>query len=558
MREVGSMVFRLTLDELARRPRITKRLAFVGLVGFSMVSSNAVAEETRSATPPPSPIAVPENPSASDENAGATFLQMADDQDSKKVVAVADYRSALRESYWNNPKLLSERARLRSTDYKVPLARAEYGPKLDFRVGRGYQRAERAITTTASSETRSAWVTTASLVVSMPLYSFGRLAANERSAWAEVSYGRSVLQSVEADTLFDALNSYNAVLRDRQGVRIASDNLNLLQQELRDNKARFTVREVTITDVQQVETRLGQAQAQLLASKMTLAASEAAFVRVVGALPGESLAPLPDLSIPVPTLQAAYEYANKHNPIVLAALARERISRARQESTKAAMLPRIDLSGTAQTAIDQPFNGRRQSDLRGEVVVSGPIFNSGSNSARVAEAAAVNEADWQLIDSARRDMHNELADAWNEWRIQLASIERYRRAWNSAEQAYEGALLQERAGLRTTLDVLDLAREILVARSSYNNAIAAAFTANVRVLQTLGILKFERLLPDEEVYDPEVHLVKVKNRSDVPLITPLVRAVDSIDFSKKDSDFGDNPSHTTVRPIIMGPFVDEQ
>lgn len=497
------------------------------------------------------------DPVTLDDDLTPSFLRDARDSLQPGSVPITEYRAALREAYWSNPRLLSERARLRSTDYKVPLARAEFGPKVDFRVGRGYQRTERLVTSVGAPETRKAWVTTASVILSMPLYTFGRLAADERTAWAEVAYGRAVLASVEADTLFDALDAYNVVLRDRQGVNIARNNLQLLEQELRDNRARLAVREVTVTDVQQVETRLEQAKAQVLAARRAAAASEAAFVRVTGALPGAVLAPLPDLSIPVPTLDAAYVYADKHNPVLLAALARERISRAQLDSAKAALLPRIDLSGSAQTSIGQPFNVHRETDLRGEVVVSGPIFHSGANATRVAEANAANDADWRLIDSARRDIRNEVADAWNDWRIQLASIDRFAQARAAAEAAYEGALLQEKAGLRTTLDVLDLAREILLARNSYNNAVAAAFTANARLVQALGVLKFERLLPEEESYDPEQHLERVKARNDVPIVSQLLRTVDGVTASRSDRQSRDLAAEAGIEPVLMGPPSDE-
>lgn len=522
---------------------------FPGSVGWA----SAPPEAATSAELAPVPIEAGHDTLTVSDEMKPSFLQGSSQTAGNSLLPVTDHQAALREAYWNNPKLLSERARLRSTDYKLPLARAEFGPKIDFRVGRGYQRANRASTLASTPEIRAAWVTTASVILSMPLYTFGRLAADERSAWAEIAYGRASLQSVEADTLFDALNAYNLVMRDRQGVAIAQDNLLLIEQELRDNRARFVYREVTITDVQQVETRLEQAKAQLNTAQREVSASEASFLRVIGGGPGITLAPLPALTMPVPTLDTAYAYADKHNPVILAALARERVSRAQRDAAKAALLPRIDLSGSAQTSIDQPFNVHRETDLRGEVIVSGPIFHSGANATRIAEASAANDADWRLIDSARRDIHNEVADAWNEWRTQLALIDRYKLAGESADSAYQGALLQEKAGMRTTLDVLDLAREILLTKSSYNNAIAAAFTANVRLLQALGVLKFERLLPEDDSYDPEQHLDKVKSRNDLPIVTPLLRALDGIAASHSEPPSRDPAAKAGIKQVLMGP-----
>ncbi|RZI37744.1 TolC family protein, partial [Herbaspirillum sp. HC18] len=110
----------------------------------------------------------------------------------------------------------------------------------------------------------------------------------------------------------------------------------------------------------------------------------------------------------------------------------------------------------------------RQRDLRGQFIISGPIFESGLRRARVSEAAAANDADWRLLDSSLRESRASLATSWNDWQAQQAGIASYRAAEDSARKAYEGAVLQQRAGLITTLDVLDLARELLVARSNSN------------------------------------------------------------------------------------------
>jgi outer membrane protein TolC len=71
---------------------------------------------------------------------------------------------------------------------------------------------------------------------------------------------------------------------------------------------------------------------------------------------------------------------------------------------------------------------------------------------------------------------------------------------DSARKAYEGAVLQQRAGLITTLDVLDLARELLLARSNSNTAIASAYLAKARVLAAAGAL--ERIVADARCRAP--------------------------------------------------------
>lgn len=439
---------------------------------------------------------------------------------------VTTLSAALERAYWTNPKLLSERARMRGTDYRVPQARSQYGPRLDFQASYGYQR-DNFEQPAGGFFARSGWTSVASAILTQPVYTFGRNAAAERTAMAQVAYERAVLRYTEQQTMFDAISAYAQVLRDRAGVGIAADNLALLERELADTETRFKARETTATDLEQVRTRVELGRAQLFSAQRLAATSDARFLSVVGAPAGVLGQPNP-LALPVATLEQAYALAETHDPLIAAAYARERISRAQRDAAKADLLPRVDIRGRADYGTVTPYTDNlRETQLSAQVVISGPIFESGLRRARLGEAEANNEADWRLIDSAVREQRVEVADAWNEWLSQSASIARLKASVTSAEAAYDGAVLQERAGLRTTLDVLDLARELLTSRSAYNNASAQAYVAQARLLAALGSLGHDNLLPDAAQYDAEKHFERVNNKGDVPLFTPLMRTIDS-------------------------------
>jgi outer membrane protein len=440
---------------------------------------------------------------------------------------VSGLAQALRLAYWTTPNLLAQRALLRSVDYRVPQARAAFGPSINYQADYSYQRTQFDQLFGADGINRG-WSSTAQAILTQPLFTFGRNAAQENVAKAQLAFQREVLRSSEQQALLDAIAAYVGLLRDRASVTIALDNLATLESELSDNRARLAVREVTSTDVQQVETRVELGRAQVFLAQRDAASSEATFVRMVGVPAGELAAPNP-LQLPVGSLEDAYGYALAHSPIVLAAQAREQVSRAGLSATKAALLPRVEFQGTASYGTRTPYTDQlRQTDFRGRFVISGPLFQTGLLQARVGEAAAANDSDWRLLDASVRESRSNLASNWNDWQAQQAAIERYAAAVESARKAYDGALLQERAGLRTTLDVLDLARELLLARGNYNNAIAAAYIAQARVLATAGALEQSWLLPDDDRYDPLRHFRKVRHRGDVPLLTPFLRVIDGL------------------------------
>lgn len=440
---------------------------------------------------------------------------------------VIGFEDALSRAYWTSPQLLAQRSRLRSADYRLPQARALSGPSLSFQATYGWQR-DNVESGLGGWAARSGWSSTAAAVLNQPLFTFGANAAGERRALGEVAFERASLRSAEASALFAAIQSYVLVLRAREGVGIVRDDLALLERNQSENALRFERREVTASDLQQVETRVELARAQVKSALDELASSEARFIVAVGA-PAGVLTPPPPLPMPVRTLEEAYALAERNSPLLAAAYARERVSRAGADAARSGMLPRVDLRGSAQVGTVTPYtDDLRRTELRGEVVVSGPIFESGLRRARMQEAEAANDADWRLIDQALRDTRAEVADAWNEWLAVTASLDNLRNAADVARRAFDGAQLQEKAGFRTTLDVLNLARELLQARSAYNNATASAYLAQARLLATMGTLEQAHLFPDAPAYDPDRHFDRTRDDGMVPVVVPLIRQFDGV------------------------------
>lgn len=473
---------------------------------------------------------------------------------------VTTLAAAFDRAYFTNPSLLAERARLESVDFRLPQARARFGPQLNFEASYGFRR-DNIEQLTGGYSPRSGWAPSAAAVFAQPLFTFGRNAASERSASAQIDYQRAALRATEQQVLLQTVSAYVAVRRDREAVRIAQENLALLERELANNLARLRARDTTRTDVQQVATRVELGRAQLLQAGRAAALAEADFLKIVGSVPGE-LAPPFLFTTPANSLEDAYTLAQRVNPILAAAYARERISRAQIGVARAERKPRVDLRGRA--GIDTNLFGLdrlRQTSLKGEVVVSGPIFQSGALGARIGEVESANDADWRLIDQTLRDTRAEVTDAWNELLTAEASLVNLSRAVTLAEQAYGGAVQQERFGMRTTLDVLDLARELLSAKVSFNQALAAAQVAKVKLLSAIGVLDWKSTASDKPGYDVEAHYERVRDDGDVPFVTSIEEAFDRILLGPEADRTSRDPSGDLLSadaPVpVWGPVIGE-
>jgi outer membrane protein len=374
---------------------------------------------------------------------------------------------------------------------------------------------------------QSGRTTTASAILSQPLFTFGRLAANERSARAQISFERARLRDAEQQVMFAAISGYVGVLRDRAGLQIARDNLAILEQEENDVRARYDVREATDADLQQVVTQAAVARAQLASAQSALDTSEAAFRAAIGS-PAGDLSPPNPLTIPAASLEAAQDLAALNNPLIAASKAREQASRAGADAAKAARLPRIDAQGRADFATTTPYDNRlRDNSYQAGIVLSGPIFDSGLLAARQGQAEAANDADWRLIDKALRDLRAQVATTWSARQSTAAAIGDLSAAVDAAQRAYEGAVTQQKAGFRTTLDVLILARDLLDVRRTYNTNLADAYLTQAQLLDAMGSLDLADLIPDARRHDPAIHLEKVDNMGELPW-TPVIDAIDGL------------------------------
>lgn len=434
---------------------------------------------------------------------------------------------AIAYSYETNPRLLAERASNRAADLGYPAARAAFGPRLDASASLSYTR-DRDEILPGSFLRQQGWSDTASLILSQPLLTFGRSQAQVGQAAANIDYRRESLRLVQNEVMLDVIAAYVGTLREAGAVTIARENVALLQRQLEESNARFAVREITLADVQQVETRLALGKTVLLDAQARLGEIQSRFYRAVGMPPGE-LAPPEPLTLPVTGLSEAYGLADNESPLVRAAQARERVSRAFLAGTRAEAAPRVDFRGTADYGSMSDYSrDLRGTRVRGTVTLSVPLFDSGARLAESGQAREANSADLQLIAAAQRDSRTAVATGWNNLLAARMSIDHYRQAVESAQRAYENAQRQERAGMRTTLDVLDLARDLLNVRNAYNSALAEEYQARANLLATLGQLDPAKMAGGLKLYDPADHFRKVKGKGDIPLLTGSLATLDGV------------------------------
>ncbi len=183
---------------------------------------------------------------------------------------------AMVSAYSSNPTLQAERARQRGTDELVPQALSGWRPTVNSEGSIANVWQDSSGTSSSENDPKSV-----AIGLSQPIFRGFKTINGTKAAEASVEAGKQNLLAIEQDILFQAIQAYMNVIRDRQIVGLRQQNVNVLRQQLTAADERFKVGEITRTDVAQARASLSEAQSNVASANATLAASVANYINVV-------------------------------------------------------------------------------------------------------------------------------------------------------------------------------------------------------------------------------------------------------------------------------------
>ncbi len=141
-----------------------------------------------------------------------------------------------------------------------------------------------------------------------------------RAAESRVFGARETLRNTEQNVLLNAATAYMNVLRDTALLNLQRNNVEVLEEQLRQTRDRFRVGEVTRTDVAQSEARLAQSRSQASVAEGNLRASIATYRQRVGVEP-KRLSPAQPVERLLPkSIEEAVRISQSEHPAIIASL----------------------------------------------------------------------------------------------------------------------------------------------------------------------------------------------------------------------------------------------
>ena len=430
--------------------------------------------------------------------------------------------SSLVRAYRANPALNAQRASVRATDENVPRAKSLGRPRVNAAADAGIQYQE-THSSGGSTIVRS-FPRGIGLQVDQNIFNGNRTDNGIRQAETQVFGARETLRNNEQTTLFNGVTAYMNVLRDTAILSLQRNNVEVLEEQLRQTRDRFNVGEVTRTDVAQAESRVAGSRSQVAVAEANLRNSIAVFRQVIGVEP-RSLAPGRPIDRLVPrTLDAAVSVALDEHPAVKAALHAVDAAELQVKITEAELYPRLDLRGAASqrwTGTATAGGGDRNvgfgSNEASTFVASAvatltvPIYEGGEVYARTRQAKETVGQRRLEADATRDQVRAAVVSAWGQLESSKASIIAAQAQVQAAETALSGVREEARVGQRTTLDVLNAQQELLNARVNLITAQRDRVVASYAVAQASGRLSSQSLALNIATYSAKTHFDQVKD-----------------------------------------------
>lgn len=451
---------------------------------------------------------------------------------------------AITAAYQSNPNIQAQRAAMRALDENYTQARAAYGLQASATVSENYAWRKYKFEGSGTDATQ----TNSQLSLSQALYTNGRYAARLQGVEAQIKASRENLRRIEMDLLVRVTNVFVSVRRDREVLRIAEGGEAWLRKQLQDTEDKFSVRQVTLTDVQQAKARLAAASTQVANAQAQLNVTVASYAAMIGHLP-ETLEPEPDIDdLPI-SLDEAFNQAEQSNPSLLAAGYTERASREGVAEARAQRLFTVSARADYRNGTSNPYSGAsalREDSLNAGITLSQPLFSSGQLNSSVRQSIEENNRDKLLIEDARRNMVLGVSQYWDQLVAARRSLVTIEDEMKADTIAFYGVREEERFALRSTIEVLNAQAELQNAQLNFVRARASEYVGRLQLMAQVGTLEVGNLAPGVAMYDPERHFKKVRYKGMLPTDL-VVQTLDKIalPMEAKKPKAGDT---TPIRP----------
>ena len=406
------------------------------------------------------------------------------------AVQAADLLSVYQEARLSDAKYASARYQLEAGREKLPQARAGLLPTLTLTGSTTYVNvdATQPVARTFHYNTNGY-----SLQLTQPLFRWQNWVALQQGE-IQVKIAEAQFASAEADLLVRSTQAYFDLLNAQDVLNAVSQLKKAASEQLQLSKKSFEVGTVTVTDVNDAQSRADIAAAQEIAAQNDVNVKREALRVLTGKEPPvlARLRPGVSLATPLPADLEAWAQAAQQGNLDVAGqqlnseLAEREVSRAR-----GAHMPTVDAVGSyGRSHAGNGSSGQPSQSKTWQVGLQAslPLYQGGGVQARVREAVALSSKAKEDLENVRRAASQLARQSYLGVTSGIAQVKGYEAAVVSSTSALASNTLGYQVGVKINKDVLDAQSQLADTQQKLAKARYDTILAQVRLKQAVGAL----------------------------------------------------------------------
>lgn len=411
---------------------------------------------------------------------------------------------AVRVAIETHPTVLASKAVKRRRHQEVNVARSPFFPQIDARLGTGPEysdtpgtrgRALRFLDAgndgsieNIESGYESLWHTDSELSLRQMVFDGFETLNRSKAAKIRVRAANFQIRDAQELIALRAVETYHTVLRAREIVQLAEENVQSHLEVLEDVRTRAREGGGNIADVRQAEARTALSRTRLTEQRGDLRDAETDFREAVGVAPDDLSLPEPPEELVPETLDESLGRALAESPTIRAATTAVDARRTDIEASKGVFFPRVDIELAAQSNRDIGGSNGYEHIYQAFTVLRWNLFSGGGDIAATRRLAELATQEVHIEAEQRRLVEEQMRVDFNARQVAADKIPTLEDRVLAADQVVTAYRQQFQLGQRTLLDVLDVENELFVARVALVEGEYDFRVANYQILSTIGVL----------------------------------------------------------------------
>lgn len=392
----------------------------------------------------------------------------------------------------NHPQIKSQQNTVQSATKSVTKSASDYWPTVNVTGDIGPEVIDNPTTRSSRvggkdfSRTRNV----ATLTVTQNVFDGFSTTSAVRAAQLGVEVARYTLEGTRQTTLFEGINNYIDVLRQKRLIQLSRNNESNIAHQLNLEDERVQRGSGVAVDVLQAKSRLQISKERRVTFEGALEDAVSKYMQVFDHAPDlEAMKdPSPPVDLLPTTVEEATNIAIKENPAVSNAASNIEVAREKERTAESGYYPTIDL--VAKDNYEKHRNAtlgtrRDQSVL---LEASWDLFEGFSTQAGAAAAAYDLRASKDSYEYVARKVQEQVRLSWQRLLTARERLELLENAVNIATEVHSSRQKLREAGKETVINVLDAENEIFNAQINYTAASYDERAAVYQVLLAMGRL----------------------------------------------------------------------